>query len=46
LLGIGPRDPFVMGVVAFTLAATAVLAAAIPAWRAARVNPTDALRAE
>jgi predicted permease len=46
LLGIGPRDPFVIGAVAFTLTATAVLAAAIPAWRAARVNPTDALRAE
>jgi ABC-type antimicrobial peptide transport system permease subunit len=31
---------------AITLAATAVSAAATPAGRAARVNPTEALRAE
>jgi predicted permease len=46
LLGVGPRDPVVIGTVAIALSACAVLAGAIPAWRAARVNPTDALRAE
>jgi ABC-type antimicrobial peptide transport system permease subunit len=36
----------VIGIVAIALSACAVLAGAIPAWRAARVDPTDALRAE
>jgi predicted permease len=46
LLGVSPRDPLVIGIVAIALSACAVLAGAIPAWRAARVDPTDALRAE
>ena len=41
-----PRDPTIFSVVALTLAGVAVAASLIPAWRAARVNPMVALRAE
>jgi ABC-type antimicrobial peptide transport system permease subunit len=46
LYGVGPRDPFVLGSVAATLLAIGVLAALAPAWRAARVDPVVALRAD
>jgi len=41
-----PRDPLIYGVVAVVLLVVAVVASAIPARRAARVDPTEALRSE
>ena len=46
LFGVSPRDPAVLGAVAALLLVVGILAAALPAWRAARVQPTDALRDE
>jgi ABC-type antimicrobial peptide transport system permease subunit len=40
------RDPGVIAVVAALLATTALAASCVPAWRASRVNPVIALRAE
>jgi ABC-type antimicrobial peptide transport system permease subunit len=42
----GARDPLVLGLVALTLLGVAVLASLVPAWRATRVPPGVALRAE
>lgn len=41
-----PFDPAVMGAVAGVMLAVAAAAAGLPAWRASRVDPADALRAE
>jgi putative ABC transport system permease protein len=46
LYEIDPRDPIMFAVVAATLALVSLVAAGIPAWRAARVDPNVALRAE
>jgi putative ABC transport system permease protein len=46
LFGVGPRDPATYAAVAGVLAATALAASALPAWRAARTDPTEVLRAE
>jgi putative ABC transport system permease protein len=46
LYGVTPRDPPVLVAVAAILLAIGALAAAIPAWRAARIQPTEALREE
>jgi len=46
LLGVGPRDPLVTIGVALALGLTAMLAGLVPAWRASRVDPADALRSE
>jgi predicted permease len=46
LFGVSPRDPVVLGGVAGVLLAVAALAGGVPAWRAARVSPTTALRSE
>jgi putative ABC transport system permease protein len=46
LFDVSPRDPVVLGGVAATLLAAALAATLLPARRATRANPTDALRAE
>jgi hypothetical protein len=46
LFGIGPRDPAVFATVGIGLATVAIVACWIPARSAARVSPTEALRAE
>lgn len=46
LVGVDPADPVTFGVVAVLLAATGVLASWLPARRASRVDPVQALTAE
>jgi predicted permease len=46
LFDVSGSDPLVYGVVAGALLAVAVLAGSIPAWRATRVDPREALRAD
>ena len=46
LFGVEPLDPMTFGSVAVILALTAAVATAAPAWRATRVDPVEAFRAE
>jgi predicted permease len=46
LFHVAPTDPVTFFVVSFVLAAVAVAASVVPAWRATRVDPTVALRYE
>jgi len=46
LYGLTPRDPIVLAGVSLLLALTGVVASALPAMRAARVSPMEAIRAE
>ena len=46
LYGTSPHDPVVMAGVALVLLLVAAAASLTPAWRAARVDPAEALRAE
>lgn len=46
LFGVEPSDPLTFGVVAASLGAVALLATLVPALRATRVNPVEALRYE
>jgi predicted permease len=46
LYEIAPTDPRSLGVAGVALLAAGVLAALLPGWRAGRVNPVEALRAE
>jgi putative ABC transport system permease protein len=46
LFGVGPNDPFTLGVVAVALTGIGLAACWLPAARAARVDPAVALRAE
>ncbi len=41
-----PRDPVILSTVALGLLAIAAIASLLPAWRAARVDPNEALRAD
>jgi len=44
--GVVPADPMALAVVPASLLAVTALAAFVPAWRAARVDPIRALRCE
>ena len=46
LFGIAPHDPVTLGTVTLALLGVAALASWLPAMRAARIDPTEALRAE
>jgi predicted permease len=46
LFGIGAMNPFVLGAAASGLMFVAVLASAVPAWRASRVDPVTSLRSD
>jgi putative ABC transport system permease protein len=46
LFGVSPGDPATLGGVVVLVIAVAVLAALLPAWRAARLEPMRVLREE
>ena len=46
LFGVQPIDPLALSISAVILVLVCAIAAAAPAWRAAQVNPVEALRAE
>ena len=46
LFGIAPHDPVTLGTVTLALLGVAAVASWLPAMRAARIDPTEALRAE
>ena len=46
LHGVAPADPATFAAVAVALGAVAILASAVPAWRASRVDPVVALKSE
>jgi predicted permease len=46
LFDTSPRDPAIFGLVAVVLLVVALFASVVPAWRAARVDPIEALRTD
>jgi ABC-type antimicrobial peptide transport system permease subunit len=46
LFGVQPLDPFTYLATSFCLVIVALAAAALPAWRATRVDPVESLRSE
>ncbi len=46
LYGVAPRDPATFAAVALLLVAIAAVASAVPAFRASRIDPLEALRSE
>jgi ABC-type antimicrobial peptide transport system permease subunit len=43
-LDVDPLDPLTFVSVPFVILLTAIVAAAVPAWRASRINPVEAFR--
>ena len=46
LFGVNPREPLIYAAVTFTLLTVGVAACFVPAWRATRVSPVIAMRAD
>jgi ABC-type antimicrobial peptide transport system permease subunit len=46
LFGVSPHDPLVLVSLPAVLGCIALIACVIPGWRAARIDPTIALRSE
>jgi putative ABC transport system permease protein len=46
LYGVAPRDPSSLAVVVLILIVVAAVASSIPAWRASRADPLEALKAD
>ncbi len=46
MFGVDPRDPTVFGTVVLTIASVAIVASLVPAHRATRADPVDAMRSE
>jgi putative ABC transport system permease protein len=46
LVGVSPRDAYTLAVVSATMMGVSVVAASLPAWRAARVDPASVLRGD
>ncbi|HEV8247803.1 MAG TPA: ABC transporter permease, partial [Polyangiaceae bacterium] len=46
IYGLSPHDPFTLGIGAFLLLTVGMLAGVVPALRAARIDPIEAIRAE
>jgi ABC-type antimicrobial peptide transport system permease subunit len=46
LYDVSPHDPAALAVAGFLLLVVGVLAATLPAWRASRIDPLSAIRAE
>jgi predicted permease len=46
LYGLSPRDPQTLIAASLGVLVTGLIVGAVPAWRASRVNPTEALRAD
>ncbi len=46
LFGVDPREPVIYALVTTTLLVIGLLASFVPAWRATRVDPVIAMRAE
>jgi ABC-type antimicrobial peptide transport system permease subunit len=46
LYGVAPADPSVYGIAGVTMCLLALIASALPGWRAARIDPVSALRSE
>jgi ABC-type antimicrobial peptide transport system permease subunit len=46
LYGLKPYDPLTLGLAALSLAAVSIAASYLPAFRATRIHPTEALREE
>jgi ABC-type antimicrobial peptide transport system permease subunit len=46
LFGVGPRDPIVFGAIPLLMAVVSLMAVWMPARRATKVDPLDALKCE
>jgi ABC-type antimicrobial peptide transport system permease subunit len=46
LFGVSPADPFTLSIVVIVVVGVATLAASLPALRASRIDPMQALREE